>query len=270
MPKVDFVPGHPCWFEIETPDQNKAKDFYAGLFGWEYEEFPMGPDAVYIFAKKDGATVAAIGPQPEFHKGMDGIWNFYIATGDADATNAKIAEAGGKILMEPFEVPGNGKMGVYADPTGAHFATWEKVTNGGVEVKDEHGAFVWCECTTRGIDKAAPFYEQVFGWKTEDLPDPNITYKTFSDPDGTPQVPGSESTMLGGFMEMEGVPQFDGIPPHWMTYFAVEDTDKAAEYVRGNGGAVLAEPFSTPYGRIAVLADPTKGVFSVLDPHTTS
>ena len=55
-----------------------------------------------------------------------------------------------------------------------------------------------------------------------------------------------------------------GHPPPWMTYFAV-DTDEAAKRPE-LGGSVGAPPFDTAFGRIAVLADPAGGHFSVITP----
>jgi predicted enzyme related to lactoylglutathione lyase len=49
-----------------------------------------------------------------------------------------------------------------------------------------------------------------------------------------------------------------------MNYFAVDDCDKAAEKAAELGGSVAQGPFDSPYGRIAVLADPSGASFSVM------
>jgi predicted enzyme related to lactoylglutathione lyase len=54
--------------------------------------------------------------------------------------------------------------------------------------------------------------------------------------------------------------------PHWRTYFAVTDTDRAAGRATELGGAVGAPPFDTAFGRVAVLSDPAGGHFSVVTP----
>jgi len=56
------------------------------------------------------------------------------------------------------------------------------------------------------------------------------------------------------------------IPSHWMTYFAVDDTDATAAKAKALGGNVNAEPFEIPVGRMAVLSDPGGAHFSVLNP----
>jgi predicted enzyme related to lactoylglutathione lyase len=51
-----------------------------------------------------------------------------------------------------------------------------------------------------------------------------------------------------------------------MTYFAVTETDAAAQRTTELGGSVGAPPFDTAFGRIAVLVDPAGGHFSVVTP----
>jgi predicted enzyme related to lactoylglutathione lyase len=65
---------------------------------------------------------------------------------------------------------------------------------------------------------------------------------------------------VGGTM----APQMPGTPNHWHVYFAVADTDASAAKITELGGSVLAGPFGTPVGRIAVAADPQGSVFSII------
>jgi uncharacterized protein len=51
-----------------------------------------------------------------------------------------------------------------------------------------------------------------------------------------------------------------------MVYFAVRDTDEAAKRATELGGSVGASSFDSAFGRIAVLADPSGGHFSVVTP----
>ena len=43
------------WTDLETSDLEAAKAFYAGLFGWEYEDMEAGDDAIYSLAKLTAA-----------------------------------------------------------------------------------------------------------------------------------------------------------------------------------------------------------------------
>ena len=59
-------------------------------------------------------------------------------------------------------------------------------------------------------------------------------------------------------------PPMEGIPPHWQAYFAVADCDAACEQITALGGSVLAPPMDAPPGRMAAVADPAGGMFSII------
>jgi len=58
-------------------------------------------------------------------------------------------------------------------------------------------------------------------------------------------------------------PQMAGVPNHWHVYFAVADADATAAKIKQAGGSIVAEPFDTPIGKMAVAADPQGAVFSL-------
>jgi predicted enzyme related to lactoylglutathione lyase len=67
--------------------------------------------------------------------------------------------------------------------------------------------------------------------------------------------------MVSGVLQMDA--QWEGIPPHWMGYFGVENTDATLEKVVACGGKVAVPAFDTPYGRMAVISDPAGAVISI-------
>lgn len=107
------------WFELMTTDVAAAKKYYAGIFGWEYEEMPMEGGAVYTVVKVDGRAVAGIMEQPEECRGMPPSWDTYITVDDADATAASVEGLGGKVLRAPADIPEVGRFCVLQDPQGA-------------------------------------------------------------------------------------------------------------------------------------------------------
>ena len=126
MPERDgYIPGVPCWIDTSQPDPKAAVDFYGALFGWEFEDV-MPPDAPgeYFTARIRGLDVAAVGSIPEGAPQM-ATWNTYIWVDSADDTAAKVKEAGGSVVMEPFDVMAAGRMAVFTDPEGAVFFVWE-------------------------------------------------------------------------------------------------------------------------------------------------
>jgi uncharacterized protein len=151
-----------------------------------------------------------------------------------------------------------GTMLVAADPTGAVFGTWQSGTFAGSELVNAPGSMVWEDLRSTDPAKAREFYAALFGYDLNDLPGDvaGMDYKTFN-------FAGSDRP-LGGMGGMMGAP--DGVPSHWEVYFLVEDTPKALEIVKAEGGHVLTEIMETPFGRQAMVADPFGGAFNVIDP----
>src|SRR5436305_9947198 len=128
MPNIDaHAPGAFCWIELATTDQNAAKNFYSGLFGWVSADFPMGPDQFYTMFKLDGRdAAAAYGMDEQMRsRGIPPHWMLYVATDSADASAEKVRTAGGNVTAGPFDVADFGRMAVLQDPTGAMFSVWQ-------------------------------------------------------------------------------------------------------------------------------------------------
>ncbi len=251
--RTSYAPGTPCWVELGTPDIEAAAAFYGALFGWEIPELPNSAElGGYRRAKKNGKDVAGVAPLMQ--EGQPPAWSTYVSVADAEATTAAIREAGGAVHVEPMDVVGLGKMAVYADPTGAHFGTWQPGTFAGAELVNEPGAFSWSELGTRDPAAAKAFYSTVFGWGTKEHEMGEMgTY--------TEWLVGEDS--VGGMMDVSGrLP--DEIPAHWLVYFAVENTDAAVETVKSAGGGVSFGPIDIPAGRFAIVTDPHGAAFAVI------
>src|SRR5204863_439042 len=135
-----YPAGVPCWVDTNQPDPAGAARFYSGLFGWQTED-AMPPDAGthYYMARIGGRDAAAISSQPPGAP-PQAMWNTYIRVESADDAAARVREAGGRVLSEPFDVFDAGRMGVFADPEGAVFCVWQPGSHRGSAAVNEQGA----------------------------------------------------------------------------------------------------------------------------------
>jgi uncharacterized protein len=247
-----YAHGTPCWVDVTSPDLEKTTEFYGSLFGWEAERDPRPEAGGYTMFRLRGKVVAAASPPPQ--EGIPSHWTTYIASDDVDGTAAKIREAGGTVMMEPFDVFDAGRMTVAQDPTGAIFGVWQAGAHHGAQLANEPGAFQWNECETRDVAAAEEFYKAVFGYSVEQMDMGQAEpYRLF---------------MLGdhrvaGLFKI--TPEMgDDVPPNWMSVFAVADCDASAAKATELGGEVLFGPQDIAVGRFAVLQDPTGAVFQVV------
>ena len=111
--------GHFHWNELMTRDVEKAKKFYADTLGWAFEGMEM-PDGTYWIATIDGEPVAGIFDISNAeYQGVPESWMPYIAVDDIDARVRQAAQAGAKVMKEPFDVPGVGRIAMLTEPGGA-------------------------------------------------------------------------------------------------------------------------------------------------------
>jgi hypothetical protein len=248
--------GVPSWADHSSSDPEAAARFYGGLFGWETENV-MPPDSggQYFMARLRGRDVAALSSQ--MSPGPV-LWTTYITVDDADATAAKVSDAGGTVFAEPFDVFDSGRMAVLADNSGAPFSIWQAGQHIGAGLVNEPGAMSWNEVMTRDPDGAALFYREVFGWRAASMPFAGEEYTVWhlpggGDPDG-----------VAGMLPMVSEQWPADIPPQWRVYFSVEDTDATGSRAEELGGRVAVPSFDSDVGRIAVLYDPLGAPFSVI------
>ncbi|TRU82096.1 MAG: hypothetical protein EWV54_22470 [Microcystis novacekii Mn_MB_F_20050700_S1D] len=59
-------------------------------------------------------------------------------------------------------------------------------------------------------------------------------------------------------------PEWDGIPPHWLPYFAVADVDAANAIWTAHGGTIVRGPIPSAFGRIMIVRDPQGAVLAYM------
>jgi predicted enzyme related to lactoylglutathione lyase len=248
-----YVHGTPCWVDVTSNDMAATNAFYSGLFGWSAEDMGAGAGGYTMYTLR-GKRVAAGSPPPPAESAPP-HWTTYLASDDADETASRIRDAGGTVLMEPFDVFDSGRMLIANDPTGATFGVWQSGTHIGAELANEPGTLNWNQCQTPDPARAAEFYAAALGYGID-----SVDVGT-EQPFRVLQV---EGRPVAGVREP--VPQLGG-QPQWSVVFSVANTDETVASAQELRGEVLIEPVDLPdIGRIAVLRDPVGATFQVIQP----
>jgi len=255
--RTSYDPGVPCWVDLSTTDKAGAISFYSSLFGWDCHEAPQEEAGGYTMAYLRDKPVAGIFGQDEAQQsqGVPPSWTTYFATADADATAKKAEAAGGTVFAPPFDVLDVGRMAVIADTVGAVFGIWQAKAHLGAGLVNEPGTLSWNELICEDPDAAIGFYRETFDHEVE----------TFG-----PEGPDAYRILKVGDNGIAGILQKPAdmpaeVPPHWLTYFAVDGADETVAKVKELGGSVMAEPFDIPdVGRIAIVLDPAFAAFGVI------
>ncbi|MGW3197236.1 VOC family protein [Streptomyces sp. NPDC001118] len=127
---VASEPGTLCWVELHTPEIAAAAAFYHQVLGLETSAVPFpggtytclnpaegGDDAMF------GGIVPLTGDASEAEGGEGGPhWLPYFEVEDTDAVVDKVRQLGGTVRMPATTMAGVGRMAMFTDPYGAHFA----------------------------------------------------------------------------------------------------------------------------------------------------
>lgn len=109
--------------ELQTTDQQKAKDFYGKLFDWKLQDEPVPNFGTYtmigVGEGTGGGMVAAT------MKGAPSSWIPYVDVSDIESSTKKAKQLGAKILVEVVAVADMGRMTIFTDPTGATIGLWQ-------------------------------------------------------------------------------------------------------------------------------------------------
>ena len=253
MPKVtERLVNRPVWFDLSTSDLSAAKALYAELFGWTFGDAPAEL-GFYTMAFAKGLPAAAVAPKMPGQEAAPVTWTVYFGVTDAEATIASITANGGSVVVPPMPIPPDlGRMAVAIDPGGAVFGLWEHGSFSGAGIEGEHGAMCWTEVACRNAEANAAFYVAVFGLTSQRLPGDAVEYYILHD--GEPGV--------AGVMQMDAA--WEGIPPYWMPYFAVNSLGAANATLTKHGGKILNGPIPSPFGKIMVAQDAQGAVFSYM------
>ena len=128
----------------------------------------------------------------------------------------------------------------------------------GQTATSKHGEFCWNDLATTNLETCRKFYGELFGWKFKESDTTGMVYSEIS-------VDGQK--YVGGMWQTDQCPEVETseMPPHWMTYIAVDDVDESAAKVWELGGKVRVPPTDIPNtGRFAVVNDPTGATFSLI------
>ncbi|MFD0366604.1 VOC family protein [Streptomyces sp. NPDC059071] len=122
-------PGSLNWTELYTSDATAAREFYGGVFGWQFSDMELpGGGGTYTLITPVGL------PEERMQGGLMELseddlalaggrpyWHPVFAVDDCDAAAAAVTANGGSVQMGPADAEGVGRLAVCLDPSNADF-----------------------------------------------------------------------------------------------------------------------------------------------------
>lgn len=230
-----------CWINMLTPNPAESKAWFSKILGWTYEDLAGMGDSIRV----DGGEIGGLFDlnSPNTPPGTPPLIGVMVKVDDADATSAKANSIGGS-AKPAFDIMDAGRMAEIKDPSGAQIDVWQPMKQPGTDAdKAHHGAPSWYENCSSDTKASAKFYTDLFGWTADAMPGMEYTVFSFG------------GVQIAGMMAITG--DMKDVPPHWATYFTVDEVDKTAALAAELGGTVFVPPMDIPQvGRFTGLISP--------------
>ena len=250
------MPSQFFWHELMTSDVKAAEKFYSAVVGWKAIDSGAPGQQYTLFNVGDRgiAGMLAITPDMAKHGARPG-WLGYIAADDVDQAVARLKQEGGKVHIEPQDVPGIIRFAMVADPQGAVFYIAKGLLPNPPPPLDNSmpGTVGWNELMASDGQAAFAFYSKMFGWTKGETHDMG--------PMGIYQLFAAGGQAIGGMMTKPAA-----LPvPFWGFYFNVPAIDAGTERIKASGGTILNGPMQVPGGQWVVQAmDPQGAAFNLV------
>lgn len=239
------------WRDLLTDKPAAVKPFYAGLFGWEFEDRKaMGRP--YAIIKSGGQYIGGIAlSDRRVPQEANAQWLSYLSVPDVDKAAARTRAAGGSILLAPFDLPKVGRAAIVTDPQGAPLGLLRASFGDPADApQPTANRFLWTELLARDPLAAAAFYADLVGYEV-------LVHDQGDKPYRVLKLGGRER---GGIMRMP----FGGMQPMWLASVMVADPTTAAQRAQQLGGRVLVAPrMDVRNGSVALVADPSGAVLAL-------
>jgi uncharacterized protein len=238
-----------CFAELHTSDPEAARRFYGAVFGWSAVD-AAGPSGAASLFQVDGQDVAGA-----LRSDGSNRWVPYVSVDSVDRTTARALELRASLITAPLDMAGSARTSVIQDPAGGVVGFWEARGHNGAAMLDDPGSMWWAELVTRDVPSAKTFYSQLLRWHPVDTLKYGIRYSVFKLGDDP----------VAGLLPIGA--DWGPVSPYWQVLFAVDNCDAAVERARSAGGKLVFGPNDVPNaGRAAIVADPNRAVFTVMQP----
>lgn len=248
MKFTKYDAGTPCWADLMVQDIEKAKTFYSDVFDWKMRTDP-NPDFGGYTTAEIGEDVVC-GLMSAQMPNQANAWNVYLATDDMDATLAKVAELGGKLVMPKMLVGNHGTMAVTQDPQGAFICFWQAGEMIGSTIANDINTICWDELATKDLAAAKEFYSQLFAYDSAEGSSDEYWQFTVSG-----KVRGGARALAAEEAKM--------MPSYWAIYLRCDDLEKCSSKIEAAGGKILTPTMNADKIEFRACMDDQGAVFNI-------
>ncbi|MDH4107415.1 MAG: VOC family protein [Gammaproteobacteria bacterium] len=249
-PTGQRTPGKVVWHDLLTHTPEASQRFYEELFGWSFENLPVGfgSGGGYKLIRHEGRLIGGMVDTVKLNGRTDiSQWVMVLSVADVEAATRYFSSNGGQVLTKPTDLSHRGRLAVVADPEGALLALLQTRDGDPPDRAASLGDFLWDELWSADVDRATEFYA---GLAAYDAGPPALA----------PEGAGAYRVLRDGETPRAGVMAnpIEGLRPVWVNYLRVADPAAIAARAEELGGRVLVAARARDVGgQAAMVADPS-------------
>ncbi|MFN8791835.1 MAG: VOC family protein [Bdellovibrionales bacterium] len=248
--KLGIVP----WYTYQTAGNSKSLDFYQKLFQWKTQSFSIPGQGQFDMWTADSSQFADIDTRTKLERAT---WATYVLVENVEETLKKVSKMKGKVLKPAFDLPGIGRMGLFADPFGATLWVYTPTdfSQSDSAMGTTEGRVCWHELMVNKPEEARAFYSELFNWKIDFDAKTKMHFIKAHD------------KVLGHIMQTPQSAQKE--TPAWHLYFMTQNLDKTATQAQKLGARCLMAKTEVPQtGFFSFWEDPAGAFFYLWQPTT--
>ncbi|GJM62860.1 VOC family protein [Persicobacter diffluens] len=244
----EYYPGQIIWRDLVTRDAQKAKDFYGGVFGWEFDAL-YKEGYQYLLVKNNGKPIAGIWGVPAKPEDSGDEWISSVSVSDVKKTLNELQPLGAESIGKVIHLKGRGTSALIKDPEGAYISLIKSDSGDPAnDIESNHG-WIWTELWTNDLEKSKAFYQNI-GYTIEQVPGQAVAYWVLKN--GDQQCAAMIQNPL------------DNIRSLWVPYIKVANPHMICDKVKALGGDVIMKPQENiRNGSVGICADPQGAIFAV-------
>lgn len=243
-------------FALNADDVARTRAFHEQAFGWTFT--PWGPPGFYQTRSAGPSLMGALQDRRAIAGQTMPCVELTFAVDDIEATSARIAAAGGAVLMPAFHIETVGHLIFFRDTEGniAGAMQYEPGTTPGGEAPSGAARVSGFGVHADDVGRAKAFYEGVFGW----------VFTPWGPPDF--YTCGNAGDGVGGLLQARHTVEGRALPGIEVT-LGVDEIGAAADRVRAAGGEVLTAPYHIEgVGHHVFIATPEGCVLALMQHET--
>ncbi|QFU90216.1 VOC family protein [Amycolatopsis sp. YIM 10] len=215
------------WFEISATDPDRGREFYEGLFGWEFTEFGDGYRTITAPGAASSMGALRRGDRDELT---------IFAVCDVAETVPHLESLGAKLIEPPSRTPAGDLQAVVADVRSNRIG----LSSSGFSGPPVPGATAWFEIGTTDPAATRQFYQDAFGWTSErDEAAEGVVYYSF--------LPPGAGQPIGGIFDLTSMP---GALDYAIPGLLVTDVEDLLDRCERAGGGRVMGPVSDANGLV--------------------